>query len=241
MILEINKLIKAYGKKTVLNIDHLQIEAGETVGLVGNNGAGKTTLFRILLDLIRSDSGEILSKGIKVANSDHWKSYTASYLDEGFLIDYLTPEEYFAFIGSLHNMSKADVSEYLTQFTEFFNGEVLKSGKYIRDLSRGNQNKVGIIATLLQKPELLVLDEPFANLDPSTQVRLKTILREMRISQNLTTFISSHDLNHISEVCSRIIVLERGIVIKDLQKNENTLKELQEYFSGDGEGAVGEL
>lgn len=238
MILEINKLIKAYGRKTVLNIEHLQIDAGETVGLVGNNGAGKTTLFRILLDLIRSDSGEILSKGIKVAKSDHWKSYTASYLDEGFLIDYLTPEEYFAFIGSLHNMSKADVSEYLVQFTDFFNGEVLKSGKYIRDLSKGNQNKVGIVATLLQKPEFLVFDEPFANLDPSTQARLKTILREMKSSQNLTTFISSHDLNHVTEVCSRIILLEKGIVIKDLHKNENTLRELQEYFSDDKEGAI---
>ncbi len=235
MILEINKLIKAYVRKTVLNIEHLQIDAGETVGLVGNNGAGKTTLFRILLDLIRSDSGEILSKGIKVANNDHWKSYTASYLDEGFLIDYLTPEEYFAFIGSLQNMSKADVFEYLTQFREFFNGEVLKSGKYIRDLSKGNQNKVGIVATLLQKPEFLVLDEPFANLDPSTQVRLKTILRDLKSRQNLTTFISSHDLNHVTEVCSRIILLEKGVVIKDLQKNENTLRELQEYFSGEKE------
>lgn len=231
MIIEINKLVKVYGKRTVLNIEHLQIEEGETVGLVGNNGAGKTTLFRILLDLIRSDSGEILSKGINVANSDHWKSYTASYLDEGFLIDYLTPEEYFAFIGSLQNMSKGDVNEYLIQFTEFFNGEVLKSGKYIRDLSKGNQNKVGIVAALMQKPEFLVLDEPFANLDPSTQVRLKTILREMKSYQNLTTFISSHDLNHVTEVCSRIILLEKGMVIKDLQKNENTLRELQEYFS----------
>lgn len=240
-MVEINKLVKVYGKRTVLNIEHLQIDAGETVGLVGNNGAGKTTLFRILLDLIRAESGEILSKGIEVANSDHWKSYTASYLDEGFLIDYLTPEEYFAFIGGLQNMSKADVSEYLTQFTEFFNGEVLKSGKYIRDLSKGNQNKVGIVATLLQKPEFIVFDEPFANLDPSTQVRLKTILRELKSDHNLTTFISSHDLNHVTEVCSRIVVLEKGIVIKDLQKNENTLRELQEYFSEDKKGEITEL
>lgn len=231
MIIEINKLVKVYGRKTVLNIEHLQINEGETVGLVGNNGAGKTTLFRILLDLIRPESGEVLSKGVKVANSEHWKAYTSSYLDEGFLIDYLTPEEYFAFIGSLQNMSKADVSEYLTQFIEFFNSEVLNSGKYIRDLSKGNQNKVGIVAALMQKPEFLVLDEPFANLDPSTQARLKTKLSDMKSRQNLATFISSHDLNHVTEVCSRIILLEKGIVIKDLQKNEHTLRELQEYFS----------
>jgi ABC-2 type transport system ATP-binding protein len=173
MILEINKLKKIYGDKTVVNIANLQIEQGETVGLVGNNGAGKTTFFRMLLDLIRPSEGEILSKSENVMSSDQWKNYTASYLDEGFLIDYLTPEEYFTFIGSLHNLSIADVQAYLMKYTEFFNGEILNSGKYIRDFSKGNQNKVGIAAALMQNPELLVLDEPFANLDPTTQIRLK--------------------------------------------------------------------
>ena len=231
MILEIKELKKIYGDKTVVNIDHLQIAEGETVGLVGNNGAGKTTFFRMLLDLIRPSEGSVLSKGENVMYSDSWKDYTASFLDEGFLIDYLTPEEYFIFIGSLHNLAPADVAALLSNYTEFFNGEILKSGKYIRDFSKGNQNKVGIAAALMQTPEFLVLDEPFANLDPTTQIRLKTILRLLKNERRLTTFISSHDLNHVTDVCDRIILLEKGVIIKDFMKDENSLRELEQYFS----------
>ncbi|SFH29172.1 ABC-2 type transport system ATP-binding protein [Pedobacter insulae] len=230
-MLEIKQLKKTYGAKTVVNIDQLTISDGETIGLVGNNGAGKTTLFRMLLDLIRPDSGEILSKEQNVANNDHWKDYTASYLDEGFLIDYLTPEEYFIFIGSLHNLSVAHVADYLKQYEEFFNGEILNSRKYIRDFSKGNQNKIGIAAALMQKPELLVLDEPFANLDPTTQIRLKSLIRSLKTTEKLTTLISSHDLNHVTDVCDRIILLEKGLIIKDFYTDENTLKELEAYFS----------
>ncbi|MES2828589.1 MAG: ABC transporter ATP-binding protein [Bacteroidota bacterium] len=231
MILEIKKLKKVYGDKTVVNISDLQIMQGETVGLVGNNGAGKTTFFRMLLDLIRPSDGEVISKGENVMSTDNWKNYTASYLDEGFLIDYLTPEEYFVFIGSLNNLSVADVSAYLTSYSEFFNGEILNSGKYIRDFSKGNQNKIGIAAALMQSPELLVLDEPFANLDPTTQIRLKTILKSLKSGKKMTTFISSHDLNHVTDVCDRIILVEKGLIIKDFHTNENSLKELEDYFS----------
>jgi ABC-2 type transport system ATP-binding protein len=229
-MIEINKLNKSYAGKTVVDIQHLVINKGETIGLVGNNGAGKTTLFRMLLDLIRPDHGEILSNGNNVGNSDEWKHYTASYLDEGFLIDYLTPEEYFIFIGGLHQMSVADVQEHLKQYIEFFNGEILDSGKYIRDFSKGNQNKIGIASALIQKPELLILDEPFANLDPTTQIRLKTHIKLLK-ARMLTTLISSHDLNHITDVCDRIILFEKGKVIKDVYTNENTLNELEDYFS----------
>lgn len=230
MIIEINNLKKIYAGRTVVDIEQLSISAGETVGVVGNNGAGKTTLFRMLLDLIRPDSGEILSKSINVASDDQWKNYTASYLDEGFLIDYLTPEEYFVFVGSLHQLSVRDVTAYLSRYQDFFNGEILERGKYIRDFSKGNQNKIGISAALMQNPELLILDEPFANLDPTTQMRLITHLKSLKTG-NLTTLISSHDLNHVTDVCDRIILFEKGKVIKDLYTNENTLQELEEYFS----------
>jgi ABC-2 type transport system ATP-binding protein len=231
MILDIRNLKKVYGDRTVVDIPELQIHPGETIGLVGNNGAGKTTLFRMLLDLIRPTEGEIRSKDTNVAHTDEWKNYTASFLDEGFLIDYLTPEEYFIFIGGLHNMSQSDVREYLLQYVEFFNGEILNSGKYIRDFSKGNQNKIGIAAALMQNPELLVLDEPFANLDPTTQIRLKTLLKQLSVTHRVTTLISSHDLNHVTEVCNRIILLEKGIVIKDIHTDENTLAALEAYFS----------
>jgi ABC-2 type transport system ATP-binding protein len=229
-MIEINKLIKTYGGRTVTNIDQLTIGNGETVGVIGNNGAGKTTLFRMLLDLIRPDSGEILSKGHPVSDNDQWKNYTASYLDEGFLIDYLTPEEYFIFIGGLQKMGANEVMDYMHSYEEFFNGEILDRGKYIRDFSKGNQNKIGITAALMQQPELLVLDEPFANLDPTTQIRLKSHLKSLKSSQ-LTTLISSHDLNHVTDVCDRIILFEKGKVIKDIYTDAHTLDELEAYFS----------
>jgi len=229
-MLEIKELKKGYAGQVVVDIDHLNINTGETVGIIGNNGAGKTTLFRMLLDLIRPLSGEVLSKGQNVIQNEQWKNYTASYLDEGFLINYLTPEEYFQFIGSLHQYSAREVMDYLKPYEELFNGEILNRGKYIRDFSMGNQNKIGIVAALLQKPELLILDEPFANLDPTTQIRLKDHLKTLKTKQ-LTTLISSHDLNHVTDVCERIILFEKGKIIKDMYTNENTLKELKTYFS----------
>lgn len=230
-MIEIKDLQKIYNGVRVVNIPELNIHAGETVGLIGNNGAGKTTLFRMMLDLIRPDKGEITSKGKNVAQSNDWKNYTTSYLDEGFLIDYLTPEEYFYFVGSLFKLSKAHVDSELGKYEEFFNGEILNRGKYIRDLSKGNQAKVGVVASIMQEPELLMLDEPFANIDPSTQIRLKNMVKDLSVKKRITTIISSHDLNHVTDVCERILLMEKGKIIKDIATNSNTLKELEEYFS----------
>ena len=229
-MITVNNIGKAYGGELVVDIEALDIQPGETVGLVGNNGAGKTTFFRLLLDLIRADRGEILSGGRNVAGSEEWKRYTAAYLDEGFLIGYLTPEEYFYFVGKLNNRSRADVDEFLQTFAPFFDGAVLKSGKYIRDLSKGNQFKVGIAACLLQDTQVLILDEPFANLDPTTQMRLIGMLRDIQTQRRMVVLISSHDLNHITGDCSRILLMEKGKLIKDLRTNSETLHELEAYF-----------
>lgn len=230
-MIEIKTLKKVYADAIVVDIPHLEIRKGESIGLVGNNGAGKTTLFRMMLDLIRPERGEVLSNDENVAQNEKWKNYTAAYLDEGFLIDYLTPEEYFYFIGGLHQQSRAHVDEFLTGFADFFNGEILKRGKYIRDLSKGNQCKVGVVACLLQNPELLMLDEPFANIDPSTQIRLKNLIKELNRSRGMTTIVSSHDLNHVTDVCDRILLMEKGKIIKDIATNSSTLEELKAYFA----------
>ncbi|RYE34599.1 MAG: ABC transporter ATP-binding protein [Sphingobacteriaceae bacterium] len=230
-MIEIKNLTKAYAGVTVVNIPNLHIRKGETIGLVGNNGAGKTTLFRMILDLIRPESGEVLSNGKNVMQDEQWKDYTASYLDEGFLIDYLTPEEYFYFVGSLHDQNKAYVNEKLAELTDFFNEEILEKGKYIRDLSKGNQCKVGVAACLLQNPEILMLDEPFANIDPTTQIRLKNLLKNLSYKNSMTTIVSSHDLNHVTDVCQRILLMEKGQIIKDIETNPNTLQELESYFA----------
>ena len=230
-MIEIKNLTKIYAGVTVVDIPELHIQKGETIGLVGNNGAGKTTLFRMILDLIRPESGEVLSNGKNVMHDETWKNYTASYLDEGFLIDYLTPEEYFYFIGSLHNENKVYVDEKLATLTDFFNGEILQKGKYIRDLSKGNQCKVGVAACLLQNPEILMLDEPFANIDPTTQIRLKNLLKNLGDKNSMTTIVSSHDLNHVTDVCQRILLMEKGRIIKDIRTDVNTLAELESYFA----------
>jgi ABC-2 type transport system ATP-binding protein len=228
-MITINDLVKTYNGKVAVNIPQLEIDNG-IIGLAGNNGAGKTTLFRLLLDLVKADSGQVLSNGKAVAKTEDWKSYTAAYIDEGFLIPYLTPEEYFYFVGKLHNRSKADVDEMLAGLTTFFDGSILKSGKYIRDLSKGNQFKVGIAACLLQEPEIMILDEPFANLDPSSQIRLIHMMKELNAKKQMTILVSSHDLNNITDVCTRILLMEKGLIIKDLQTSSDTLNELEDYF-----------
>ena len=224
-------LSKIYNGTKVLNIEHLDIPSGQNFGLVGNNGAGKTTFFSLLLDLIQPTTGNIFNKDITVSESEEWKPFTSSFIDESFLIGYLTPEEYFYFVGELRNRNKADVDAFLTQFADLFNGEILGRNKYLRDLSKGNQKKVGIVAALIGDPEVVILDEPFANLDPTTQIRLKKLLKELSNTTGTTVLISSHDLIHVTEVCERIVVLDRGEIVRDIQTSEATLKELEEYFS----------
>ncbi len=229
-IISISNLRKSYHKETVLNISELQVEAGKSFGLVGNNGAGKTTLFRCLLDLIEPDAGEVLINGVPVAKNEDWKTITGSFIDEGFLIDYLTPDEYFKFIGKLHNIEGQDLDNFITGFEELFKGEIRGRKKYIRDLSKGNQKKVGIVGALIGNPQVLVLDEPFANLDPSTQYQLRDQLKKLDEETDITMLISSHDLGHVTEFCQRIVILDHGKVVKDIQTTSETLRELEDFF-----------
>ena len=226
------ELTKKYGGVTVLNIENLEIPKGQSFGLVGNNGAGKTTFFNLLLDLIKPTTGKITTNAIQVNLSEDWKPFTGSFIDESFLIGYLTPEEYFYFIGDLRGQNKADIDAFLVQFEEIFNDEIIGKKKYLRDLSKGNQKKAGIVAALIGNPEVIILDEPFAHLDPTTQIRLKQIIKELTQNRDVTVLISSHDLTHVTEVCERIVVLEKGDIIKDLATSDATLKELEDYFTG---------
>ncbi|ANF50865.1 ABC transporter ATP-binding protein [Chryseobacterium glaciei] len=230
-MITINNLSKTYGTATVLNIENIEIPNGETFGLVGNNGAGKTTLFSLMLDLIQATTGSVSIDGIKVSESEAWKSKVSAFVDDTFLIGYLTPEEYFYFIGELRGQNKASVDEFLKQFHDLFNGEILNSGKYVRDLSKGNQKKVGIVGAIIGNPEIIILDEPFANLDPSTQIKLKNLIKELSKQDGVTFLISSHDLSHTTEVCNRIVVVNKGQLVKDIQTNPETLKELEQYFA----------
>ena len=230
-MITVNSLTKSYGEITVLNIDQLEIPKGQCFGLVGNNGAGKTTFFSLLLDLIKTSTGEIISNDIAVAQSEEWKSFTSAFIDDSFLIGYLTPEEYFYFVGELRGIDKATVDLFLETYVDFFNDEILNQKKYLRDFSKGNQKKVGLIAAFIGNPKVVILDEPFANLDPTTQIRLKQLIKVETEKRELTLLISSHDLNHVTDVCNRIVLLERGAVIMDKETTAKTLQELEDYFS----------
>ncbi|TNF44750.1 MAG: ABC transporter ATP-binding protein [Bacteroidetes bacterium] len=231
-MIQITNLQKAYSGTTVLDITDLKIERGEVFGLVGNNGAGKTTMFSLILDLIRATRGKVFINEIPVAKSEEWKAITGAYIDESFTIGYLTPDEYFNFIGELRGMNANDIAGFLANYNEFFNDEILGKKKFIRDLSKGNQKKVGVVGAFMGSPEFVVLDEPFANLDPTSQFKLRKIIKDFAVADGKTLLISSHDLDHVTDVCSRIVILQKGIIIRDVQKTSSTLAELEEFFTG---------
>ena len=230
-MIEITNLKKSFGETVACDIPSFIVNDGEVLGLVGNNGAGKTTLFRLMLDLLKPDGGTVSLNGIDPSQSEDWKDATAAYIDEGFLIDYLTPEEYFAFLGKVSGIAQAEVDERLKEYEHLAGGEVFGQKKLIRNLSAGNKQKVGIIAALLRRPQLLILDEPFNFLDPTSQIVLKRTLTEYARQYGATLFISSHNLQHTVDISSRIALLEKGHIIRDLDNADLSAKqELTDYF-----------
>lgn len=240
MKIEISNVKKSFGDNEVVNIDNLSIDNGELIGLVGNNGAGKTTLFRIILDLLKANDGKVemttadveSPQIINPALSEDWKTITGAYIDEGFLIEFLTPEEYFYFIGKVNNISKEEVDSKLEMFEKFMGDEILGKKKLIRSFSAGNKQKIGIISTLLHRPDLVILDEPFNFLDPTSQIMLKNLLVEYNKETNATIIVSSHNLSHTIDISSKIVLMEHGQIIKILQNNSaEARKELEDYFN----------
>lgn len=233
-MITIENLKKQFGQTVASDIPSLTINDGEILGLVGNNGAGKTTLFRMLLDLLKPDEGSVSIDGINPAVSEDWKESVGAYIDEGFLIDFLTPEEYFAFLGKISGISQEEIEERLKAFEHLANGEVLGQKKLIRNLSAGNKQKVGIMSALLLRPKIVILDEPFNFLDPTSQNVLKHLLVQYNKDTRATVIISSHNLQHTIDISTRFTLLESGCVVKDLQNQEGSAKsELESYFGGE--------
>lgn len=231
-MITIDKLKKNFGEKVAVDIEYYEINQGDMLGLVGNNGAGKTTLFRLMLDLLKADDGKVIINDIDVSQSEDWKSITGAFIDDGFLIDYLTPEEYFYFIGKMYGLKKEEVDERLIPFERFMSGEVIGHKKLIRNYSAGNKQKIGIISAMLHYPQLLILDEPFNFLDPSSQSIIKHLLKKYNEEHQATVIISSHNLNHTVDVCPRIALLEHGVIIRDIINEDNSAeKELEDYFN----------
>lgn len=239
MDIHIQNLKKIYNGNIVLDIDNLRIASGELIGLVGNNGAGKTTLLRLVLDLIKADDGFVESNGKKVNESEEWKQYTGSYIDGRFLIDFLTPEEYFDFIADVYGIDDTTLGERLSQFDGFMHGEIMETKKYLRDFSQGNRQKIGIIGAMIVNPMVLILDEPFNYLDPSSQMTIAHAIQRICKEQGVTVIISSHNLNFVSDISTRILLLEKGKLVKDLENTDGAaIAELNEYFGIQAEQAA---
>jgi len=233
-MIKIDNLKKQFGETCACDIPSFQINDGDILGLVGNNGAGKTTLFRMLLDLLKADEGSVEIDGINPAESEAWKRHVGAYIDEGFHIDFLTPEEYFAFLGKVSGLTQAEVDERLKDFERFANGEIFGQKKLIRNLSAGNKMKVGIISALLRRPQTVILDEPFNFLDPTSQLVLKHLLTDYNRETGATILISSHNLQHTVDISTRIALLEHGVIIRDLPNAEGSARtELEAYFSAE--------
>ena len=233
-MITISNLKKQFGDTCACDIPSFTINDGDILGLVGNNGAGKTTLFRLLLDLLQADEGFVSIDRINPAESEAWKKDVGAYIDDGFLIDFLTPEEYFAFLGKISGMSQEDVDQRLQAYERFAGGEIFGQKKLIRNLSAGNKQKVGIISALLRKPWTVILDEPFNFLDPTSQLVLKHLITDYARETRATVIISSHNLQHTVDISTRIALLEHGQIIRDLPNTEGSATaELQEYFGAE--------
>ncbi len=240
MSIAINNLTKTFGEKIAVDIQQFLINDGDIIGLVGNNGAGKTTLFRLMLDLLKADAGNVAmtttiegtATTIDPATSEEWKEFTGAFINDGFLIDFLTPEEYFDFIAKVSLLDRSELTARLNRFDAFMAGEIVGQKRLIRDLSAGNQQKVGIIGAMLSNPRILILDEPFNFLDPSSQNILKHILRDYNHATQATIIVSSHNLSHTIEISSRIALMENGHIIRDLDNTNMAARtELENYFS----------
>lgn len=232
-MIKIENLKKQFGDTVACDIERFTINDGDILGLVGNNGAGKTTLFRLLLDLLKADEGTVSINEINPADSEAWKQQVGAYIDEGFLIDFLTPEEYFAFLGKISGMTQQQVDERQKDFEQFAAGEIFGQKKLIRNLSAGNKQKVGIISALFRRPDIVILDEPFNFLDPSSQLTLKHVLTDYSRETGATLLISSHNLQHTVDISTRIALLEHGVIIRDLPNEEaSAATELEAYFGG---------
>ncbi len=227
-------LVKSYEQKEVLHVDRLELEETGIVGLVGNNGAGKTTLLRLILDLVQADKGEVRSNGILVTASEEWKRYTGAYLDEGFLVDYLTPREFFQLVAAIRGLPDDAILCVLERFATLFEEGFPDRSPLIRRLSKGIVQKVGIAAAFLGDPQVVVLDEPFAHLDPSAQLSLKGILHAYALESGALILLSSHSLHHVLDLCSRVVLLDHGRIVRDDTVGTNgslLLRELEHYFS----------
>ncbi|TCP29289.1 ABC-2 type transport system ATP-binding protein [Scopulibacillus darangshiensis] len=206
MMLSINDVVKRFGNYTA--VDHLTLEIPEKqmFGFLGVNGAGKTTTFRMILDLLKPTSGEILWQGRKISYKD---SHMIGYLpEERGLYPKLKVSDQLVYLGKLRGMAKSDAKKELKGWLDRF-GVSEYYDKRIEELSKGNQQKIQFIAAVIHKPKLLILDEPFSGLDPVNVEVLKRAVIELK-DQGVSILFSSHRMDHVEELCEHLCIMDRG-------------------------------
>lgn len=208
MKLEVKNLRKTFGEKEVLHGISFQVESGAALGLLGRNGAGKTTTMRILMDVFRANSGEILLDGKPFKPSD----YKIGYLpEERGLYPKRVILEQMVFLARLKGISKTEAEKSARRWLERL--EILEyEKKKLETLSKGNQQKVQLAASLVCNPDIVILDEPFSGLDPVNSQILKDVVNEL-IGENRLVIFSSHQMSYVEEFCDNIAIINNGEVV----------------------------
>jgi ABC-2 type transport system ATP-binding protein len=230
-VVQIVNLVKRFAGFQ-LSIPELRINQGSVVGIVGNNGAGKTTFLRCLCGLYEYDSGSVRVFNEDVLNAENWRKHTGMYLGEEFLIPFLTPMEYFRFIAQIHQIENVEFETRIKALQRLWRADFLESSKLISGFSSGNKAKIGIVGAVLIAPRLLILDEPFAHLDPGAQLDLQKILQWLVGEYGSTCIISSHNLDSVASSSGRVLLFDNGRIVRDNSVTPETLNELKVHFVG---------
>ena len=220
-MLEVKNLVKYFGIKKVVDNVSFKLESGKILGVLGKNGAGKSTTFRMILNILEPDEGEVLYNGEKI---DHNISDKIGYLPEvGSLIDSYTVYEQCLYYGRMKSMKTEQIKSNMFDLLERF-GITEYANMKIKELSKGNQQKIQFICAIIHEPKLLILDEPFSGLDPVSVEYFKKIILELR-DQGKTIMFSSHIMSHVEMLCEEVVIIDKGRVI--LNCNLEQIK--QEY------------
>ncbi|KAA8997216.1 ABC transporter ATP-binding protein [Paenibacillus spiritus] len=218
--LRLEQVVKQYGDKTAVDHIDLKVERGEIYGLLGANGAGKTTTMRMVLGLIYPDNGRILYNGKPYGNE---LRQLMGYLpEERGLYPKVKISDQIIYLARLRGMSASEADKSLKYWLERF--EVPEYyGKKIEELSKGNQQKMGFIAAVVHKPQILILDEAFSGLDPVNVELLKATVKELR-DQGTSILFSTHRMEHVEELCRHITILDRSKTVvqgdlRDIKKS----------------------
>ena len=235
-MLKIDGLIKSYNKGEIRAVDDISLEIGdgEIFGFLGPNGAGKTTTIKMIVGLLKPDSGQILLDGMNVWEEPMKAKSRISYVpDNPEIYDRLRGIEYLNFIGDMYGISSADRAERIKRFTGIFNIEDAL-GDIISSYSHGMKQKVVLTSALMSDPDLFILDEPMVGLDPKSSFNLKEIMRA-RCKEGKSVFFSTHVMEVAEKLCDRIAIINKGKIIamgtmEELRKTAQEKESLENIF-----------